>query len=331
VVRVDLPNRNRIGPFHCGYGDEPSTAEDSGAQCQTVLANVAQKQDALSLFPVKDTSGLSASQVGFVLPALGVIRSMDAHSARIRTRRGLADSAFKDRMSQIYVPTKSIEDWKPLLAQPDRHWQPGFSAMTLARAWEASPAGRFPTEVEAILKSSGRAGWDNLKLLAAIPEYKVPLRGGSRASQTDLLALARGPDGLIVVAVEGKVDEPLGPTYGQRSGEAQTEPSERLDFLIKKLELSQCPDDVRYQLLHRTASALIVAEDFAAESAVMLIHSFSPTHKWLDDFKKFGNAMGQQVDKGQLVSLGKRSGTPLYIGWCVGDQRFRTDPAAGIT
>lgn len=228
-------------------------------------------------------------------------------------------------MSQIFVPTTSVEDWKRLLAKPDLHWKVGYSAMTLARAWEAAPPHRLPPEVDAILQTSDRQGWNALRLLAAIPEYQVPLPGGQRPSQTDLLALARSPDGLVVIAVEGKVDESLGPTVGEKRAEESAGVKERLQFLLDMLGLVECPDAARYQLLHRTASALIVAQEFAAETAVMLVQSFSPGGKWFDDFKAFGALFGKEAKKGQLLSLGKRHGVPLYIGWCVGDQQYRTE------
>lgn len=231
-------------------------------------------------------------------------------------------------MSRIFVPTTSAEDWKRLLAKPDLHWKAGYSAMTLARAWEAAPPHRLPPEVDAILQTSDREGWGALRLLAAIPEYQVPLPGGERPSQTDLLALTRSPDGLVVIAVEGKVDESLGPTVGEKRAEKRPGVDERLRYLLDTLELGSCSDEVRYQLLHRTVSALLVARDFAAESAVMLIHSFSPTGKWFEDLQTFGTMCGRQIERSRLVFLGKRSGIPLYIGWCAGNQHFRS---GGVT
>lgn len=162
-------------------------------------------------------------------------------------------------------------------------------------------------------------------MLLAIPEYQVPLPGGQRPSQTDLLAIARSANGLVVIAVEGKVDESLGPTVGQKRSEESSGVDERLKFLLATLELSECPDGVRYQLLHRTASAILVAREFAAESAVMLVQSFSPTAKWFDDFEAFASLFGLKAEPGRLLSLGVRSGVPLYIGWCVGDQQFRSE------
>lgn len=230
-------------------------------------------------------------------------------------------------MAQILVPTKSAEDWKQLLARPDLHWKTGYSAMTLARSWEASAAKGFPPEVARVL-ATGRTDWAALRLLLAIPEYKVSLPGGSTASQTDLVAFARADSGLVALAVEGKVDEPLGPTVGEKRAEKSDGVDTRLKYLESTLGLSApCPDSIRYQLLHRTVSALRVAQDFAAGSAVMLIHSFSPTAKWHPEFEAFAALFGRVPAQGALVHLGQRDGIALYVGWCVGDQRFR----AGIT
>lgn len=230
----------------------------------------------------------------------------------------------RSKVTQILVPTSSVDDWKRLLAQPELHWKPGFSAVALARAWEsASPTG-FPLEVARALCTAGRTDWTDLRLLLAIPEYRVPLPGGARASQTDLFALARGEIGLIAIAIEGKVDESLGPTVGQKRAEKSDGVDERLDYLEKTLELqAPSPDRIRYQLLHRTVSALTIARDFAAESAIMLVQSFSPSGKWHSDFQAFAKLFGAEPEIGTLALIGVRAGIRLYIGWCVGDQRFR--------
>jgi Domain of unknown function (DUF6946) len=82
--------------------------------------------------------------------------------------------------------------------------------MMLARCWEAADG--FPPEVEAILRSAGQTDMVGLEPLLIVPEYRIPLPGGSRASQTDVFVLARSATGLVTIAVEGKVDEAFGPT-----------------------------------------------------------------------------------------------------------------------
>jgi hypothetical protein len=136
--------------------------------------------------------------------------------------------------------------------------------------------------------------------------------------------LARGQSGLLAIAVEGKVDESLGPTVNQKRMRLSPGGAERLDYLSRTLGLAnECPGDIRYQLLHRAVSAIRLARDFFAESAVMVVHSFSPDKKWMGDFERFAKLLGTEAEWGELAFAGERGGVPFYLGWVVGDQRFR--------
>jgi hypothetical protein len=158
-----------------------------------------------------------------------------------------------------------------------------------------------------------------LQLLLAFPEYQVALPGGNRPSQTDLLVIARGQDGLIVLAVEGKVAEPFGPTISAKRAENSRGVDERLSYLLNLLQLpSDLPGTVMYQLLHRAASAILVARDFAASYAVLLVHSFSSEHAWLREFQAFTGLYGQQPNVGQLARLAEIESIHLFAGWCHG-------------
>ena len=227
---------------------------------------------------------------------------------------------------RVLIPTQSFRDWKRLLAKPELHWKAGHSAMTLARSWEAAAPTGFPPEIKAAFDSSGAPDLEDLTPLLAIPEYQVPLPGGDRPSQTDVLALARGPAGLVAIAVEGKVDEPFGPTLGEKLLEPSQGFKDRLSFLLGLLRL---PDSVsgsiRYQLLHRTASALLIANQFNAKVAVMLVHSFSNSDKWFPDFQAFAALFHARPEIGQAVPTGEFAGISLFLGWCKGDQKFRLE------
>src|SRR5688500_2265226 len=110
-------------------------------------------------------------------------------------------------MSRIYVPSQGSHEWQRLLAQPEKHWRPGYSATCLAECWEK--AAGLPHEVERLLSSIAPAP----ELLVALPEHKVPLPGSHRGdSQNDLFALVRAGDQTVAVTIEGKVDEPFGPS-----------------------------------------------------------------------------------------------------------------------
>ncbi len=72
------------------------------------------------------------------------------------------------------VPSAGSDSWRQFLAKPDLHWVVGYSARTVAHAWEAADG--FPPKVAAILD----AALGPTELLLATPEHKTPLPGGRR-------------------------------------------------------------------------------------------------------------------------------------------------------
>lgn len=204
-----------------------------------------------------------------------------------------------------------------MLAQPELQWKLGRSARTLAHCWESSVG--IPDEIAAIMAG----GFGTPELLFAVPEHKTPLPGGNRDSQSDIFALVRHPDGLATYTIEGKVDEPFGQTVGEWSRNSSAGRIERLSYLCGMLGLSECLPEVRYQLLHRTVSALIEAERFNAVSAGMIVHSFSPDRRWYEDFAAFVRLLGGgDIQPGEAKMIHVPSGRPLVLGWASGDQTF---------
>ncbi len=210
-------------------------------------------------------------------------------------------------MSKIYLPTSSAEQWAEFLAEPVKQWRQGYSARTLAYAWQEAHG--FPAEVGSVLASV----FPSAELLLALPEHKVPLPGGARSSQNDIWVLARSEHQLISMAVEGKVSEPFGPTVQEWQTESSPGKVKRLAFLLSLLGLSSIPDTTRYQLLHRTASAIIEAQRFNAAHAVMLVHSFSPTSEWFQDYAAFVALMGGSAAVDKMISVGSRAGVSLHL------------------
>lgn len=222
-------------------------------------------------------------------------------------------------MSRIFVPSSGPHSWQTLLADPVKHWARGFSARTLAHSWEDQDG--FPPEVQALLFQ--HPSLVKAEPLLIFPEWKVPLPGGSRPSQNDVWILAKNDSGLISITVEGKVEEPFDKTIGEWKLDSSPGKDARLAYLSDILALSSpIPDSVRYQLLHRTASAVIEAERFGASHAVMLVHSFSPLNQWFGDFSDFAKLFGQTAEIGRLISARARNGLPLHLGWAHGDERF---------
>ena len=222
-------------------------------------------------------------------------------------------------MSHIYIPATSADQWAQFLAEPVKHWRTGFSARTLAHSWQDAEG--FPTEVQAALSTSEY--FTGIQLLLALPEHKVPLVGGSRPSQNDIWALARAGANLVSIAVEGKVAEPFGPTRTEWLAEGSKGKSARLAFLRRELSLNEAlAGTVRYQLIHRAASAVIEAKRFGAPHAIMLVHSFSQSHEWFQDYEAFASLLGAKVAVNRVVSVGQRGGVHLHLGWVCGNKKY---------
>ena len=224
-------------------------------------------------------------------------------------------------MKRIFVPTKSGCDWQGLLAKPKLHWKKGASAMTTAAAWEDAGS-VLPSEIVTALQSSSEEALRDLKLLAAIPEWEVSLEGGETASHTDVLALARNDKGLCVIAVEAKVNEDFGPLLKDKRAEATAGQNNRLRSLQTLLGIQHFDDLIRYQLLHRTASALLTARQFHAQTAVMLVQSFGNKPNLRADFDAFCTALGtKELSTALHVAPAFRSPS-LYLAWCSGNHKY---------
>ena len=223
-------------------------------------------------------------------------------------------------MARILHFTSGPSSWQALLADPAKHWRTGYSARTLAHSWEAADG--FPPEVSDAFARSNDPLLASLEPVLAVPEFKVPLPGGERASQNDIFVLARSVSGPVAVMVEGKVNESFGPTLEDWSAEASPGKKARLAFLLSTLGLpASISGGVRYQLLHRAASALIEGERYRAAAAVLLVHSFSPRQAGWLDYETFLALFGVRAESGIPQRLsGQR--IPLFALWVAGDPRF---------
>ena len=215
------------------------------------------------------------------------------------------------------VPTSGVDDWKSLLADPEKHWREGYSAHALATRWQGAKG--FPPEISALF--AAHHAFADIQILLGIPEHKVPLPGGARPSQTDLWVLARTSDNLVSIAVEGKVRESFGPTLAEWMVDGSPGKTERWRSLCNLLlGLSvDCDRSLRYQLVHRTASAVLEAKRFLARQAVLTVHSFSAQQDGFPDFQAFARQFGAPVlGPGELAHVGTVSDVELFLGWAQG-------------
>jgi hypothetical protein len=195
-------------------------------------------------------------------------------------------------------------------------WKSGRSAHALAHTWFGATS--FPSDVQ---RSFSRTeAFVGLEPLVGLVEHEVALRGRGPASHNDLLVIARKPaGGTVVVAVEAKVDEGFGTEdveHWLAAGGANR--AARLAFLTDVLALtdSTALGGVAYQLVHRTASALIEAGRFEAGDAVMLVHSFGDRRSSFDEYSRFAEAMGVAAPPEDAVVRARRlRGIDLWLGW----------------
>lgn len=227
-----------------------------------------------------------------------------------------------------YKRLLKVDDWRGL-AGPDK-WVPARSAYELAHCWHQS--GGIPEPIKNVLNSSGHELLRGLSVELCLVEKPVLLDSQIGPSMTDLMGYGRNAKGdAVILAVEGKVDEPFASRVSawvrgeQRAPSMRGEPRptrlRRLEFLSKHLSNVISPDSsVRYQLLHRTVSAVLEAQLHGAAAAIVLIHVFGPDMSQnLSDFSEFIVQLGgSTATKGVVLgpyALGERGDLPTYFLW----------------
>ena len=90
--------------------------------------------------------------------------------------------------------------WRSFLADPEKQWKKGYSAYELAHSCEG-----LPSSIRGVFSNTE---FENMKILYVFPEHQVYLDNQKAPSQNDLLCKADRD--LVVVMVEGKVEEPFG-------------------------------------------------------------------------------------------------------------------------
>lgn len=216
-------------------------------------------------------------------------------------------------MSKICIGISDIGEWDKLVREG--HFVTGYSAKLTAESWLSVDG--FPQTLGAVFARAGEP-FASLTPLLIFPEHKVPLPGGSVGSQSDVWCLAAHSSGLVSIAVEGKKDESFGPTLAEWQRTTTSGRKTRLAYLVELLGLTPpLPQDLRYQFLHRTASAIIEAKRFHATIAVLVVQSFSDTKTGFADFEHFLRLMGvtDSITPDTMISLGVRDGVNLYAVW----------------
>ena len=220
-------------------------------------------------------------------------------------------------LQRLHLPMRQPADVIPHLGA-EHHYQEGRSARLIAETWFAGqqqPRG-LPGAIRDVLDQDPQLA--GAELVDAFLERRIDLGDGRKASQADALAILGLPGALAIMAIEGKVDETFGPRVSEwLGGSPSAGKVERLERLCATLGLAPAPAGLlRYQLLHRTASAIYEAKRYRAPTALMVVHSFDPGAAGLPDFKAFAAAIGlPAADATRLFGRVVCEGVDLFLGW----------------
>lgn len=179
----------------------------------------------------------------------------------------------------------SIDAWP----RPKREyqWQPGRSAMELARSWFRTGALACPEELTALLQSHDLTR--GCELLDGQPEFVTPLPEFGEGRNHDLWLRAASPAGPVTICIEAKADEPFGACVADEIQQAmQRSPNTRLpariEALLELLFGRRCNPldapwrDIRYQLITALAGTAIQAAADGASTAVLVVQQFCGPH-----------------------------------------------------
>ena len=204
---------------------------------------------------------------------------------------------------------RAISDWRTWTRpKEDYQWRSSRSAMELARAWFTSPVPVTPPEIAALLGTQPRTS--NVVFEQGWPELKTPLPVRGEGRNHDLVLVGQAAGQRLLVSIEAKVDETMGPAVGAywRKSKNSKTPSlawRRIDVLLAagfgpSASATAAPwCGLPYQLLTALVGTAIEAAQRQAAIGVLAIHEFvteSATKERLErnskDFATFLRALG---------------------------------------
>jgi hypothetical protein len=236
-------------------------------------------------------------------------------------------------MNRLCIGTRGIGSWRERLASPDRQWERGFSAFETAVSWELASRSEsgIPEPIEKLLRASG---YGDPVLVLAVAEHKVDLPPNRKAaSQSDVWAVVNTSLGMLSLTVEAKAKEAFGDAIlqkwreGNGSEASKRNRLERWNFLCSHLPKADSFDHVRYQMLHRCASAVIEAKRLGIRHAAFVVQAFGAPTENFRDYAMVCDALKIASAPGSMATTAVND-IRLSIGWAdcplASDSRFGT-------
>jgi hypothetical protein len=195
-----------------------------------------------------------------------------------------------------------------------------FGSLCQPRASHLKIVSSFPDSLQRAFTHSPYPVFRNPEVLFSIPDYRVslpPLR--FNPSESDLFVLARGGDQLITIMVSCKGAGPFGDTVADWRKDPTIDKQVRLQFISDELGVERDQlDPVDCRILHRTAAALSEAKRFNAQHALVLIHSFSLSNDWCNDYQSLLSLFNATAEPDTIIFAKRTKGINLYFSWVRG-------------
>ena len=214
---------------------------------------------------------------------------------------------------RLHVPLRAAADAIPHLGAA-HHWREGRSPKSLVDQWWTANA--LPLSVRNLLDQAQE--WQTAELIDAYVERQTKLEDDRPSpSQSDLLAIVGIGDKLGVIVIEAKVDEGFDKTVSEWRAVDSKGKAQRLQKLCSLLGLDTASvAPLRYQLLHRTASAVLEARRYRAAIAAVIVQSWCPRSSGSEDFAAFLEALGITYPGAGQISAARQVGNVmLRFGW----------------
>lgn len=214
---------------------------------------------------------------------------------------------------RVHVPLKLPEDIIPHLGAA-HHWKDGRSAKLLIDQWWT--ANDLPSSIRLLLNQAPT--WRDATLIDAFAERCTNLEDGRPShSQSDMLAVLGLDSGLGILSIEAKVDEGFDKLVDEWRGDGSAGKQVRLGKLCRLFGVNESEvGALRYQLFHRSASAVIEAKRYRAKDAVMIVQSWSSKLDGFADFSAFLEAIGLAPTRvGELSEPMVVDNVALRFGW----------------
>lgn len=187
-------------------------------------------------------------------------------------------------------------------------------ALAKENAYVWRPRASLPPNVKTMFSTNFQLR--DISPIVALANHQSFIPGETTPYANDFLLLARTKKELCAIVVDEHNSNTIGPTVEEWKNDEGTPTTDTLNRISEILNLEQHPpDQIRLHLLRRAAGIISCANQFHANTAIMLTHSFSSDNKRFEDYENFLRLYGVTAQQGLLQEVFRIPKTKFYCGW----------------